>query len=44
MSYDILLMNLCTTIIEKYTKPGRFGVSREDKKAAKAAAKGGDKA
>lgn len=37
VSYAILLMNLCVPIIEKYTKPGRFGASREDKK-------GGDKA
>lgn len=33
VSYAILLMNLCVPIIEKYTKPGRFGVK-----------KGGDKA
>ncbi|MBP3520126.1 MAG: RnfABCDGE type electron transport complex subunit D [Oscillospiraceae bacterium] len=44
VSYAILLMNICVPIIEKFTKPGRFGVSREDRKAAKAAAKGGDKA
>ncbi len=41
VSYAILLMNICTPIIEKYTKPGRFGVTKEDIKAAKAAKKGG---
>lgn len=41
VSYAILLMNVCVPIIEKYTKPSRFGVSRE---AAKAAKKGGAKA
>lgn len=48
VSYAILLMNICTPIIEKYTRPSRFGVSREDvkkaKQAAKAAKKGGDAA
>ena len=44
VSYAILLMNICVPIIEKVTRPGRFGVSREDRKAAKAAKKGGDKA
>ena len=34
--YSILIMNCCTWIIDKYTKPTRFGV---DKKAAKEAAK-----
>ena len=34
--YSILVMNCCTWIIDKYTKPTRFGV---DKKAAKGAAK-----
>ena len=34
--YSILVMNCCTWIIDKYTKPIRFGV---DKKAAKEAAK-----
>ena len=34
--YSILVMNCCTWIIDKYTKPTRFGV---DKKAAKEAAK-----
>jgi len=44
VSYAILLMNVCTPIIEKYTHPSRFGVSKEDLKAAKAAKKGGAKA
>lgn len=43
VSYAILLMNICTPIIEKYTHPGRFGVSKEDIKAAKAAAKAAKK-
>ena len=34
--YSILIMNCCTWIIDKYTKPTRFGV---DKKAEKEAAK-----
>ena len=34
--YSILIMNCCTWIIDKYTKPQRFGV---DKNAAKEAAK-----
>ena len=34
--YSILVMNCCTWIIDKYTRPTRFGV---DKKAAKEAAK-----
>lgn len=44
VSYAILLMNICTPIIEKYTHPARFGVTKEDLKAAKAAKKGGAKA
>lgn len=40
VSYAILLMNLCVPIIEKYTGPSRFGVSKEERKAAK---KGGAK-
>ena len=36
VSYSILIMNCCTWIIDKYTKPTRFGV---DKKAKKEAAK-----
>lgn len=43
VSYAILLMNICTPIIEKYTHPSRFGVSKEDMKAAKAAAKAAKK-
>ncbi len=39
VSYAILLMNVCTPIIEKYTHPSRFGVSKEAAKAAKEAAK-----
>lgn len=48
VSYAILIMNVCVWLIDKYTLPRRFGVSREDmqkaraeKKAAKKAAKGG---
>lgn len=48
VSYAILLMNVCTPIIEKFTHPDRFGVSKEElkaaKKAAKAAKKGGAEA
>ena len=44
VSYAILLMNLCTPIIEKYTHPSRFGVTAEDRKAAKAGQKGGKRA
>lgn len=48
VSYAILLMNVCTPILEKYTRPSRFGVSREDvrkaKEAARAAGKGGETA
>ncbi len=43
VSYAILLMNICVPIIEKYTHPGRFGVSKADAKAAKAAAKAAKK-
>ena len=43
VSYAILLMNVCTPIIEKYTHPSRFGVSKEDLKAAKEAAKAAKK-
>ncbi len=42
-SYAILLMNVCTPIIEKVTHPGRFGVTAEMKKAAKAGKKEGAK-
>jgi len=41
VSYAILLMNVCVPIIEKYTHPSRFGVTKE---AAKAAKKGGAQA
>ncbi|MEA4954601.1 MAG: RnfABCDGE type electron transport complex subunit D [Pseudoflavonifractor sp.] len=41
VSYAILLMNVCTPIIEKYTHPSRFGVTKEDLQKAKAAKKGG---
>ena len=41
VSYAILLMNLCVPIIEKHTRPGRFGVTRAAKKAEK---KGGSAA
>ena len=48
VSYAILLMNILTPIIEKYTHPDRFGVTKEDRKrekaAIKAAKKGGAKA
>lgn len=33
VSYAILLMNVCTPIIEKYTHPGRFGVQKGGAKA-----------
>ena len=42
VSYAILLMNVCVWLIDKYCKPSRYGVTDEMKKAAKAAAKGGD--
>ncbi|MGM9662712.1 MAG: RnfABCDGE type electron transport complex subunit D [Oscillospiraceae bacterium] len=37
--YSILVMNCTTWLIDKYVKPARFGVSREDAKAAKKQAK-----
>ena len=43
VSYAILLMNICVPIIEKYTHPSRFGLSKADIKAAKAAAKAAKK-
>lgn len=43
VSYAILLMNILTPIIEKYTHPSRFGVSKDDIKQAKAAAKAAKK-
>ena len=39
VSYAILIMNVCVWLIDKYTLPRRFGVSREDLQAAKAKAK-----
>ena len=39
VSYAILLMNVCVWIIDKYTKPSRFGVTKEAVKAAKEAEK-----
>ena len=39
VSYAILIMNVCVWLIDKTTLPRRFGVSREDAKAAKAKAK-----
>lgn len=48
VSYAVLLMNIFTPLIEKYTRPNRFGVTREDrlkaKEAARAARKGGERA
>ena len=43
VSYAILVMNLCVPIIEKYTHPSRFGVTKEAVRAAKAAAKAAKK-
>ena len=39
VSYAILVMNVCVWLIDKVTLPRRFGVTREDEKAAKAKAK-----
>lgn len=39
VSFSILIMNVCVWLIDKYTLPRRFGVSKEDIKAAKAKAK-----
>lgn len=39
VSYAILVMNVCVWLIDKYTLPRRFGVSRQDVKAAKEKAK-----
>ena len=33
--YSIMVMNCCTALIDKYTKPTRFGVVKSDKKEAK---------
>ena len=41
VSYAILVMNLFVPIIEKYTHPSRFGLTKAAAKAAKAAAKKG---
>lgn len=35
VSYAILIMNICVWLIDKYTLPNRFGVSKEAVKAAK---------
>ena len=32
--YSIMVMNLCVALIDKYTKPTRFGVVKSDKKEA----------
>lgn len=42
--YSILIMNCTSWLIDKYVKPSRFGVSREDAKAAKKQAKEAAKA
>ena len=34
--YSIMVMNCCTALIDKYTKPTRFGVVKSDKKEASA--------
>ena len=34
--YSIMVMNLCVPLIDKYTKPTRFGVVKSDKKEAAA--------
>ena len=34
--YSIMIMNCCTALIDKYTKPTRFGVVKSDKKEAAA--------
>ena len=34
--YSIMIMNLCVALIDKYTKPTRFGVVKSDKKEAAA--------
>ncbi|MDY5611805.1 RnfABCDGE type electron transport complex subunit D [Dysosmobacter sp.] len=34
--YSIMVMNLCVALIDKYTKPTRFGVVKSDKKEAAA--------
>jgi electron transport complex protein RnfD len=39
VSYAILIMNTCTWFLDKVTRPRQFGVTAEDAKAVKAAAK-----
>ena len=34
--YSIMVMNCCTALIDKYTKPTRFGIVKSDKKEAAA--------
>ena len=34
--YSIMVMNCCTALIDKYTKPTRFGVVKSDKKEGNA--------
>lgn len=43
VSFAILIMNTCTWFIDKLTQPRRFGESKEDLKAAKAAKKAAKK-
>ena len=43
VSYAILIMNCCTWAIDKAFRPRQFGMSREDVKAKKAAAKAAKK-
>jgi electron transport complex protein RnfD len=44
VSYSILIMNVCVWLIDKYTLPRRFGVSSDDKKAARVKARAEKKA
>lgn len=39
VSYSILMMNICVWLIDLKFKPNRFGVTKEDRQAAKLAAK-----
>ena len=43
VSYAILIMNCCAWMFDKHTQRRQFGVSREDVKAKKAAAKAAKK-
>ena len=43
VSYAILIMNCCTWAIDKALRPRQFGMSKEDMKAKKAAAKAAKK-